>query len=318
MSCLYNMVMGKQAELRLQKIYKQSQLKPPYNKMTLARRYWVYQWERLPLLPLILMGLVSNAAVMKAADVFSWTRLLAGTVLVTAYLLQIRFADEPKDFEHDNKFYPSRPVQRGVITLRELTMLRNIMIGIFFATAIILQSWPIFLLACLQQFYSYLTRKEFFIRDWLRMHFLTYMFSHYLQLLILGWLIITVLQLPEGQKILYFGFALLSMAVVEVSRKMQEADNNAAGDTYSAVLGALKATGFFIGFVIGYALYTALILNRVNGNTNFLLITFAGTTFAFYSALMYARVPDKRNTKALQGSGLICHYLFSITILVGA
>ncbi len=309
--------MFEKSDTRLKRIYKQSKLKSPYKNVSLARRYWIYQWERLPLVPLILMGAVQGSAVMRANHVFSWTRLVAVTVLATAYLLQIRFADEPKDFEHDNEFYPTRPVQRGVITLGELRFLRNVMIAVFFFTALVLRSWSIFFLACLQQIYSLLTRKEFYIRDWLRKHFLTYMFSHYFQLLILSWLTISILKVPEGQKVIYFIFALLSIAVVEISRKMESSDNK-AGDNYSAALGTIKSTGCFMGLCIALGLYTAWILNRIGGNPKALLLSIFAILAAIYCALMYIKLPDRQNTKLLQASGLVCFFLFSITILVGA
>lgn len=309
--------MTENANARLEKIYKQSKLKSPYKNLSLIRRYWIYQWERLPLIPLILMGLIQGSAVMTANDVFSWTRLLAVTVLATAYLLQIRFADEPKDFEHDNKFYPTRPIQRGVITLSELRLLRNAMIIIFFVVALVLQSWTIFLLACLQQLYSLLTRKEFYLRDWLRDHFLTYMFSHYFQLLILSWLTISILQVPEGQKLIYFGFALLSIAVVEISRKMESADNK-AGDNYSAALGITKSAGYFLGLAVALGIYTVWILKRIDGNLNALWISLVAVLFTGFYSYQYVKAPNKRNTKLLQASGLLCFFLYSITILVGA
>lgn len=310
--------MSNEVATRLKRIYAESTLKSPYKKMSLARRYWIYQWERLPVIPLVLMGLAVGAAAMRANDIFSWPHLAAATILVSAYLLQIRFADEPKDYEHDNQFYPTRPVQRGVITLTELLRLRNLMIGIFFVTAAILGTWQVFLLACLQQLYSFLTRKEFFVREWLRRHFLTYMFSHYFQLLILSWLTMTVLQVPDSQKPIYFGYAVLLMAVVELARKIQEADNDKAGDTYSAVLGKSKAVGFLVLVVLALAAYTAWILTMINGEMSALWITAAGAGMVLYLSIRYLGQPDKRNTKLLQGGSLLYYFLCAITIIIGA
>src|SRR3954470_8291934 len=90
-------------------------------------RWWVYQRERFPVFahgPLI--AAFSLSAV-------SFSRLLRGQVslpegkaalvaFVTAllFILQLRIADEFKDFEEDSKYRPYRAVPRGLVTLREL------------------------------------------------------------------------------------------------------------------------------------------------------------------------------------------------------
>lgn len=306
------------ADERLQKIYKQSKLKLPYTQLSLMRRYWMYQWERLPLIPLILMGLSVSAAVTLALSIFSWPRLVATTVLVTAYLLQIRFADEPKDFEHDNQFYPTRPVQRGLITLKELLVLRNVSMVIFFLAALSLMSVPVFLLAVFQQFYSYLTRKEFFVRDWLRDHFLTYMFSHYFQLLILSWLAMTALGVPLSERPFYFGFAILLLAVVELGRKIQEKDNDAAADTYSAQLGRQRAIGLFALVVAGLTLYTCIIVLRIDATSSAIFIPIIGAGLLGSVCVRYLQSPDKQNTKLLQGGALLFYFICTGTIIFQA
>src|SRR4051812_27365210 len=91
------------------------------------RRWWVYQRERFPLL---------NHGIPVAAFSFSavcFSRLLRGEpgwpdwrAVVVAYLtallffLQLRIADEFKDFEEDSRYRPYRPVPRGLVSLHEL------------------------------------------------------------------------------------------------------------------------------------------------------------------------------------------------------
>lgn len=303
--------------LRLKKIYSESVLKRPYTKMPLAKRYWVYQWERLPVIPLLLMSASVGAAILQANYAFSWPRLLISTVLVSAYLLQIRFADEPKDFEHDNKFYPTRPVQRGVITLAELRRLRNAAIAIFFAAAIVTQSWTVIFLACLQQIYSLLTRKEFFMREWLRDHFFIYMFSHYFQLIILNWLALTILQVPESQKLTYLVFGLLLTAIVELVRKIHPDDNDRAGDTYSATLGKVRAIGLYMLFTSAAVIFSGWLLNRVDGDTMALVVVGFGFVFSLYASLRYLQASSKDNTKILQLSSLAFYFSCAFTIILG-
>ncbi len=303
---------------RLNVIYRDSKLKSPYKKLSLARRYWIYQWERLPFLPLLLMASSVSLAVMRANHLFSWPRLVAATTIISAYLLQIRFADEPKDYEHDNEFYPTRPVQRGVITLNELRRLRNLMITIFFVTALVLRSSTVIMLAGLQQLYSWLTRQEFFMRDWLRRHFLIYMFSHYFQLLILNWLALTILNIPLRQKPIYMGFTLLLTAIVELARKINAADNDSAGDTYSAALGRARAVGYYLALVASGVIYLAWLLNHIKGHSGALWLIDLSFGFAVFAAIRYYRLPNDNNTRILQASSLAYYLLGAITLIVGS
>jgi 4-hydroxybenzoate polyprenyltransferase len=192
------------------------------------------------------------------------------------------------------------------------------MIALFFITALSLRSWQIFILATLQQLYSLLTRKEFFVREWLRAHFLLYMLSHYFQLLILSWLTMTVFEIPSSQKTVYFGFALLLMAVVELARKIQEKDNDKAGDTYSANLGRARAISLFLVVSVTLAMYTTWILNRINADMRALLMVGFGIALILGFSVRYLGLPNKTNTKLLQGSSLLFYFLCATAVIVGA
>ena len=90
-------------------------------------RWWVYQRERFPVLahgPLILAfssSALSFSALLRGAR--EWPRpaaLVAAFVTCLLFFLQLRIADEFKDFEEDSRWRPYRPVPRGLVTLREL------------------------------------------------------------------------------------------------------------------------------------------------------------------------------------------------------
>ena len=49
--------------------------------------------------------------------------LVVAFVTCLIFFLQLRIADEFKDFEEDSRYRPYRPVPRGLVTLRELAML---------------------------------------------------------------------------------------------------------------------------------------------------------------------------------------------------
>ncbi len=306
--------MGKNEKKRLDRIYKSSKLKPPYNKWSFSHRFWIFQTERIPIIIMTVIGFTLSATLAKSGGSYKWNEVLIATFMIVLYFLQIRLADEPKDFEHDNEFYPDRPVQRGVITLKELSKLKTITICLFFILSALTGSLEVFMLACLQQFYSYLTRHEFFMRDWLRQHFLTYQFSHYVQLLILDWLILTVLGIqPIRQKLLFFVFVIIMIGMVEASRTIGGIDGKAAKDRYSYFLGVNVALTSFVFFTLGSAIYTAFLIKYLGGNTKWYILIIGLLTVG-WSIYKYKRKPIMKNAELLNGTSLVMYLAAAATL----
>src|SRR5947209_8549607 len=156
----------------------------PVRGVPMANRWWVYQRERFPVLghgPLI--AAFSFSAVCFSALLRGQSELPpVRTFLVafgTAFLffLQLRIADEFKDFDEDSRYRPYRPVPRGLVSLRELA-------GVFVLAALIqlgLALWlePSLLLLLVPTWtYLALMSKEFFIAAWLKKRHILYMLSH--------------------------------------------------------------------------------------------------------------------------------------------
>lgn len=297
-----------QKEDRLKTIYMQSVLKPPYTNWSFIHRFWVFQSERIPLFVMVVLAVFLTTAVAKASDNLIWTRTAIASLIAVLYLLQIRLSDEPKDYEHDNKYYPQRPVQRGVVTLRELLYLKNAVVVSFFivaAVAAITVSWEILFLACLQQGYSFLTRKEFFVRDWLRAHFLLYQFSHYAQLLILDWLILTILNIqPISEKLMYFIFVILMISMVEGARTIGGIDRQKAKDRYSNRLGVNQALSWFVTLTAASVGYTIFLILRFNGSIHWTILIIA-VIIVGSLIVKYRQNPKEKQAQLLQGGALL-------------
>jgi 4-hydroxybenzoate polyprenyltransferase len=151
-----------------------------------TNRWWVYQRERFPVIG---HGLLIAAFSFSAVS-FSWllrggqglpSTIALATAFITALLLflQLRIADEFKDFEDDSRYQPYRPVPRGLVKLNEL---RFIAIGaacvqLMFALRL---SARLSLWLLLTWAYLALMTKEFFVRDWIRKRPLTYLWTHML------------------------------------------------------------------------------------------------------------------------------------------
>lgn len=309
--------MPKIEQNRLKRIYTQSKLKTPYDKWSFARRFYVFQSERVPILALFIVGLALSAAVAKISGSFAWSTVLIASTMSTLYFLQIRLADEPKDFEHDNKYHPNRPVQRGLITLKELAIAKNISIIMFLLLACLTGSVVVIALAILQQCYSYLTRKEFFIRDWLRGHFFLYQYSHYAQLLILGWLTINILGINGLQEqLLYFGYFLAMIAPVESSRTIGGSDEKQADDRYSYKLGIYGAFASFLAVTTIMIIYTIFLLQHAGQSFNPIMLI-VGTVITGAASIRYLHEPLTKNAVILNYSSVLLYLCATGTLLLG-
>jgi 4-hydroxybenzoate polyprenyltransferase len=151
-----------------------------------ANRWWIYQRERFPLIG---HGLLIAAFSLSAVS-FSW--LLRGgnglpseaallTAFVTAFLLflQLRIADEFKDFNDDSRYQPYRPVPRGLVKLQELAAI-GIAGGAVQLALVLWLSPPLGLWLLVTWCYLALMTREFFVRDWIRRRPITYLWTHML------------------------------------------------------------------------------------------------------------------------------------------
>ena len=93
----------------------------------MANRWWTYQRERFPVFahtPIIAafsLSAVSYSALIRGAHHLpAWQPCVVAFASSFLFFLQLRFADEFKDFEEDSRYRPYRPVPRGLIKLSEL------------------------------------------------------------------------------------------------------------------------------------------------------------------------------------------------------
>lgn len=217
-------------------------------------RWIVYQRERFPLAahaPLV-------AAFSASAVCFStllrghvtWPPVSSLTVaFVTSLLffLQLRIADEFKDFDEDARHRPYRPVPRGLVSLRELAWI-GIAAGVVqLILALALEPSIVWLLVLAWTYLALMTR-EFFVARWLKAHPLIYMGSHMLILPLVDlyatacdWWVAGFRQPPRG---LYWFLVVsyLNGVIVEIGRKTRvSADEEPGVETYSALWGTRGA-----------------------------------------------------------------------------
>lgn len=226
-------------------------------------RWVVYQRERFPLAghaPLV--AAFSASAVCFSSLVRGHIAVPRLSALVVAFLtsllffLQLRIADEFKDYEDDARFRPYRPVPRGLVTLRELAWIGVAAAVVQLVLALWLQPSMIWLLM-LAWLYLVLMTREFFAARWLKAHPIIYMASHMLILPLVDlyatacdWWLAGLREPPAG---LYWFLVVsyLNGIVIEIGRKTRvPADEEHGVETYSALWGVHGAARAWLGAVL--------------------------------------------------------------------
>jgi hypothetical protein len=181
-----------------------------------------------------------------------WPRWLAGFATYIGVFLLLRLLDDMKDKRHDDRFYGERPVQRGLISLAELSAIAMGLLLVL-AAANVLASTPmgiVFLLATLG--YVALMRVEFFAPAFVRPRLLLYLALHevFVPLLVAYVIYHQGGTVGGARDLLFLALNLLMVMAVEVARKIRPSALDQTGrDTYSSYLGRRGAL-VFLGLIL--------------------------------------------------------------------
>ena len=226
----------------------------PTAPTAVVARWVTYQAERFPLFKHgVLVAAFSYSAVcysrlLRTSDGASFTMpgMIAGLVAFICCLglfLQLRIADEHKDFEEDAKYRPYRPVQRGLVTLRELLILGIIVAGIQAAAALVLTPRLLVFLVITWAYLALMTR-EFFCRSWLVRHPAWYMFSHMAIMPLIDLFATGCDWIPAGDQprtlglTVFLATSYFNGLVIEMGRKIRKPEDEEEGvQTYSKLWG---------------------------------------------------------------------------------
>lgn len=223
-------------------------------QVSFPRRFAQYIRERFPLgayLPLILLFTLAAwsfpAVAGERLALPGVLRFLAASASVLGFFLQLRIADEFKDFDNDSRFRPHRAVPRGLVSLNELKWVSRGAGLVQFLCAVIVDERLLVLLLA-DWGYLGLMSKEFFVKRWLRSHLLVYLLSHMLVMPLIAlyasafeWL---PADKPPGSSLLLLLLAsFLAGLVIEIGRKLRAPGDEREGiETYSDLWGYQRAT----------------------------------------------------------------------------
>lgn len=275
-------------------------------------KWRTYQRERFPILahaPLI--AAFSFSAV-------SYSFLLRGergiprvetaiVAFVTSFLffLQLRIADEFKDFKEDSRYRPYRPVPRGLVTLRELGAIGLAGAAIQFALALWMAPGLVLVLL-LTWMYLALMSCEFFAREWLKARPITYMWTHMLIMPLIDlyatacdWLVAGASR-PRG----VFWFLAVSFfngMVVEIGRKLRAPEDEEAGvETYTVLWGRRRAVMAWLAVLCGTAVCALLAAREIDFVRPVAALLAVLLTAAAVISLRFLRRPVHRRAKLFE------------------
>jgi hypothetical protein len=224
-----------------------------HHNASFLSRFTIYQRERFPLIPHgLLVAVISLAGVNFSALARNfvahsalrtpYSAFIVAFLCALGFFLQLRVADEFKDYADDLAHRPYRPVPRGLIQLRELATLAFSVMGMQIGLAVWLH--PGLWLPLLGVWsYMGLMRYEFFAPDWLKSHPVIYLLSHMgIMPLIFGfitacdWLVAGAMPPPGLGWFLALGF--MNGMVFELGRKIRAPQDEEPGvETYSLLWG---------------------------------------------------------------------------------
>lgn len=243
-------------------------------------KWWTYQRERFPVIAhgvLILafsLSAVCFSALLRGAT--GWPAFVSAAVaFVTSFtfFLQLRIADEFKDFEEDSKFRPYRPVPRGLVTLRELGWIwagtAALQLGLALWLAPALALWLL-----LAWTYLALMTREFFVREWLNRHPVPYLLSHMLIMPLVDFYATATDWVQAGGVVpaglgWFLAASYANGVVIEIGRKLRSPDQEETGvKTYTVLWGRPVALAAWLGALVATlacALFAAQKIDFVRG-----------------------------------------------------
>ena len=281
----------------------------------LAHRLLAYTKERFPLVPIMLFVLLLTSGYIGffshyfAGD-YSWSdyKLWITMISVFLFMLQLRMADEIKDFEKDKIAYPERILSRGLVDLKTIRI-------ILFGTAFIEIGLSFYLgiqnlfMMFILQFWAFLMFKEFFAKKVLESSTSLYLFSHQL--------ILPPLALYSAAAFINFAnikfdsgmiasllFLSLPYTIYEIARKTWSPDReHALADSYTKFWGIDRT--IIVQMVLATAILFLMIVIPVEFSTVYRFSAYGISIFFAIVLAMFKKNPIRKMSKMVEAAGSV-------------
>ena len=286
---------------------------------TLLGRFYIYQKLRFPIIILslsLLPAILSTAAIVTKNP--SVLQIIGGLMATILYLLHVRIIDEKRDFHHDSIYHKSRPLQTGLISLKELQIIDNFVVVLILLIALFAGIYP-FLLGVLMLSYSFIASKEFFMGEKLHKHFFIYNIINTMQTFIMqlfaysffaGYIPFTILL------VLHYIFTCIGTVVFEFVRKIKIPGMDGAGkDTYTWYLGFNNSIVIYLVLALLATVFFYQIMSIITGQNIFWLFLSAVLLgIALQSALIHLVKKTIQTEHLMQLSFVVVYTIFNLVI----
>ena len=276
------------------------------NNASFAKRLYIYQKERFPILGHGLLvaafsfSAISYSRICRGADGFVDGKTFAIGIFTTISLFfLVRIFDEFKDAEDDAKYRKELAVPRGLMSLRELAV-TGVLLAIV-QIALNLYFFPkMLLIYVIIMGYLLLMGKEFFIAPWLKKHQFWYITSHMFIIPLidiyasgLDWLLAGT-KAPTGL-LFFFAVSYMNGIVLEIGRKIRIPGKESEGVlTYTSMLGIKNAVWLWVFMlVITLSLSIAASVFAGYGKTAFIILGIIFILCAFPALLFLQKRTEK-------------------------
>jgi 4-hydroxybenzoate polyprenyltransferase len=292
---------------------------------TSANRWWIYQKERFPLAAYVpLIAAFSFAAVgystLGRGSVTGpgWRQTAVAFATSLLFFLQLRLADEFKDFEDDLRYRPYRPVQRGLVQLRDIAFVgvASAPLQLLLAFWLSIRLLPLLVIAWA---YLLLMSKEFFVPRWLKRHPLLYMLSHmvitpmiFLFASACDWVTAGFTR-PSTGLLWMLAVGYFNGIVIEIGRKVRAPEDEETGvETYSFLWGSRNAVLAWLGAIAAsaaFAYVAARDIHIAQLTVSLLLPAILSTAIAAFAFLADRRKGRGKWIESLSGFWVLLAYL---------
>ncbi len=171
---------------------------------------------------------------------------LMGCSVLLCLFFHLRVFDDHKDYVDDCRYFPDRVLQRGVVTLNDLKLLGAVAISAELLLAALWSSASL-VSTLLALGFSLLMFKEFFVRDWLKRHFIVYASTHMMIMPLFAIVIFSFAtrQYPWQAPGWFWLYSFVGFFVAfnwEISRKIRAPEEEIDGvDSYTKIFGTYGA-----------------------------------------------------------------------------
>jgi 4-hydroxybenzoate polyprenyltransferase len=295
----------------------------------MTNRWIIYQSERFPLLqhaPLVAafsFSAVAYSSLLRGEALLpAVTTWLVAFLTALAFFLQLRIADEFKDFDEDSRYRPYRPVPRGLVTLGELGMIGGILALLQFVIAVWLHP-PLVVVLIGTWIYLALMSREFFARAWLKARPVTYMWTHMLIMPLIDlyatacdWMAASgggsFAAMPDG----LHWFLIVSFfngIVIEIGRKIRAPQDEEEGvETYTVLWGRKRAVAVWLGALLVTAANAAMAAWKIDflwPVVSLLLLLLVVAAIAGRHFLQHLEAGAGKRFELIAGTWTLCMYL---------